>query len=333
MSLTTMSRDQRQHFAEFERIWPRYAAMLRGREETTGGMQWKPGTGAEYLTRYWPDPLTGKRTVKSLGRRSPETEALYREFFDRRRGVHAETAELESKAEVAGSFARALRLTRLPAKYAEGLRNIHEAGRFDDGGVLVSGVAAILLYEAKARVLTPNEVIRDDDALAFLLPGPGRLAWDDCMAFAIAFGGRKAYVETLDSDDFNRRMSVDGMTITLFSRGGLVEAAHALGATSLIEETLLEFLRLPSIEGFVFAKNATVAPVRAPDPRAFCLMAPLVAGEDEDRLRAAWRRVDAVADIVRGHWPADPLTRRMVDAVDELRECVDPDKEGVRPGP
>jgi hypothetical protein len=147
----------------------------------TGGMQWKPATGAEYLTRYWPDPLTGKRIVKSLGRRSPETEAQYREFFDRRRGAQAEEADLEPKAEMAGSFARALRLTRLPAKHAECLRNLHESGKVDEGGVLVSGVAAILLYEAKAASSRRTRRFATTMPWRSCFPGPvgwpGTTAW------------------------------------------------------------------------------------------------------------------------------------------------------------
>jgi hypothetical protein len=328
--LTKLSRDQLRHIEEFEGVWPRYAALSRGRQELAGGMQWKPTVSGEYLTRYWSDPATGKKVGKSLGRRSPETEETHREFFERRRAAEQEAAELEPKTKMAGSFARALRLTRLPAKHAEGLRNLHESGKFDEGGVLVSGLAAVLLYEAKARVLAPFEAIRDDDSVAFLLPTEGRLSWDACMEFAIAFGGRKAYVETLESDDHWRRMSVDGMKITLFSRAGFADAAQGFGATSLIEETLNEALLAPPVEGFVFAKDATIAPVRAPDPRAFCLMSPLVAGDDEDRLRAAWRRIEAVEEIVRGHWRAGKLTQEMEDALEELRELADPDGDGAR---
>jgi hypothetical protein len=38
--------------------------------------------------------------------------------------------------------------------------------------------------------------------------------------------------------------------------------------------------------------------------------------------------VSVVEEIVRDHWPAGKLTRRMENALKELRELADPDEKG-----
>ena len=65
-------------------MWPEYGRSLREKYDLDGGMQWKSPKGIEYLTRYRQDPETGKKKWSSLGRRSPETEAIYAEFMGRR---------------------------------------------------------------------------------------------------------------------------------------------------------------------------------------------------------------------------------------------------------
>jgi hypothetical protein len=329
--LIPMSTDQRRHLDAFERAWPRYAALLRGRADLAGGMHWKPAAGAEYLTRYWSDPATGKKVGKSLGRRSPETEALHREYFKRRAAAERDESELEPKVRTAGMFARALRLTRLPARHAEGLRNLHESGLLDEGRALALGTPAVLLYEAKARVVAPPGALKGEDDLAFLLPGDGGVSWDEGMDFAIAFGGRKARVGTTRAGEYGRTMSVDGMTIALASRAGLVEAAREGEASTRFLEALDEALRAPSVEGFAFAKDATLAPVRAPDPRAFCLMAPLFAADDRDRLEAAWERVDAVDEMTRRGFEPSKAGAGMTNALAELREIAGPGRLSAPP--
>ena len=327
---SNMSPDQRRCLDEAERVWPRYAALLRAQDDFVGGMQWKPVAGAEYLSRYRPDPTTGRKVAKSLGRRSPETEAAYADFLHRRDASRAELGDLEARLETTGRFARALGLNRMPAKQAEALRNLWRSGHLDeDNGVLVSGAAAVLLYESKARMSAKVETGRDDDGLAFLFTNGGRLTWERSMEFAIALGGRNARVETLADGSHWRRMSVDGVAVALFDKVAIDEALEDAHAPRDVEDYVDEMLRAPPISGFVFARDATVAPVRAPDPRAFCFVAPLMALGDDWVLDVAWARSTEVERITQESSTLPRFTPGMREALEDMRENLDPERAGA----
>jgi hypothetical protein len=60
-----------------ERLWPEFGHSLRVLAAMRGGMGWRTVDGVEYLTRYTQED--GKKG-RSLGRRSPETEAQMAHF-------------------------------------------------------------------------------------------------------------------------------------------------------------------------------------------------------------------------------------------------------------
>lgn len=329
-----MSSDRHRCLDEAERVWPRYAALLRAQDDLVGGMQWKPVAGAEYLTRYRPDPTTGRKVAKSLGRRSPETEAAYDDFQHRRDSTRAELADLETRLETTGRFARALGMNRMPARQAEALRNLWRSGHLDeDAGVLVSGAAAVLLYEAKARLSATTGTSKDDDGLAFVLTSADRLTWERSMEFAIALGGRNTRVETLRDGSHWRRMSVDGVSVALYDKIAIDEALEDAHAPRDVEDYVDEALRAPPIAGFVFARDATVAPVRAPDPRAFCFLAPLMALGDDRALDVAWKRSETVERITREGAYFPKFSPGMAEALEDMRVHLDPERGGAYASP
>ena len=331
--LTRMTSDQRRHLEEIGRTWHHHAALLRGQDDLAGGMQWKLAAGNEYLTRYWSDPLSGKKVARSLGRRSAETESLYQDFLARREKARAEAAALAPRIEMAGRFAKALRLTRMPSKHAAGLRNLWRAGRLqeDGSGVIALGATALMLYEIKSGWLAPPTALKDDDGASFLFPETEEVGWEQAMEFAIAFGGRDAAVETIDADGGRRRLSVGGAQITLYGHRAIDESTERLEAPPIVKECVTDALRAPPVTGFVFARDATMAPVSAPDPRALCLLSPLLASDDENTLKDAWTRCEAVEEMVRERWKQAPFTAAMNDALEELRECANPEAVGGFP--
>ena len=82
--LTPMSPAETRHLRDLAEAWETYGPALRTKLALDGGMQWKTVHGADYLCRYRPDPDTGKKKFRSLGRRSRETEATYQDFIGRR---------------------------------------------------------------------------------------------------------------------------------------------------------------------------------------------------------------------------------------------------------
>ena len=72
-----MTREQRRLVEAMRATTNEFAVLARSRDEFIGGMQWLTVKGNDYLARYRRDPVTGEQKSTSLGRRSPETEALY----------------------------------------------------------------------------------------------------------------------------------------------------------------------------------------------------------------------------------------------------------------
>jgi hypothetical protein len=69
-----MDRAQIRHLEDAREMWDRYDFVMTLQEQFRGAMGWKKVGPHEYLTTYWTDPVTGKKQMNSLGRRSPETE-------------------------------------------------------------------------------------------------------------------------------------------------------------------------------------------------------------------------------------------------------------------
>src|ERR1700739_4074036 len=89
-----MSREQRRLVEAMRAATADFASLARLRDEYAGGMQWLTVKGNQYLSRYRRDLLSGEQQSTSLGRRSPETEALYNRFMDGRADHERRLAEI-----------------------------------------------------------------------------------------------------------------------------------------------------------------------------------------------------------------------------------------------
>jgi hypothetical protein len=101
--------------------WEIYGPALRDKLAIHGNVTWKTAKGAQYLVRYYRDDM-GVLVNKSLGRRSPETEAIFEEFRKRRETARRTVAEGEASMALVGRLAKAHGLARMPAKHAEIVR-------------------------------------------------------------------------------------------------------------------------------------------------------------------------------------------------------------------
>ena len=143
--LTPMTHDQRRHLDEVDALWPRYAALAGSREDHSGGMQWKLVGGVEYLTRYRPDAQSGKKVARSLGRRSPETERQYDQFFKGRDAAKFELAQLAPRIEIAGRIGKAVRL----------IGQLDASLNMEKGGQIAANLHNLYLYML-GRLTTAN---------------------------------------------------------------------------------------------------------------------------------------------------------------------------------
>ena len=90
------SREQRRLVETMRSTAFEFGALARSRDEFAGGMQWLKVKKWEYLTRYRRNPITGEQKSSSIGRRSPETEAIYDRFIKGRGDLDREIEALRA---------------------------------------------------------------------------------------------------------------------------------------------------------------------------------------------------------------------------------------------
>lgn len=108
--------DARAAFVELERS-KKSALHVRG------GMVWKAVGDKEYLIR-----TSTKGGQKSLGRRTPEAEALFRSFTEKKQSVEDRVGSLKNTIAQHERMNRALRVGRMPKIAVSILRRLADAG-------------------------------------------------------------------------------------------------------------------------------------------------------------------------------------------------------------
>lgn len=149
--------------------WRSAAARERG---FRGSMVWETSKGQDYLFRaYYADD--GKRRQKSLGRRSPETEAMKSTFEEERASAIASRKRLDEVLGRQAAVNRALGMGRVPMIAARILRMLDQRG-FLGKGLKVVGTNALYGYEAAGGVFFDPGITTTGD-LDLLLDARGGL--------------------------------------------------------------------------------------------------------------------------------------------------------------
>ncbi|MBM6579927.1 hypothetical protein ILT44_07020 [Microvirga sp. BT689] len=329
INLILMSREQRLHMEVVNALWTRYGQLLRQRDQIVGGMQWKPAAGYEYLTRYRPDPETGKKTARSLGRRSAETEQMYADFMRLRSEVQAGLAALAPEVEDAGRVAKALRLGRIPARQVEGLRNLWARGLLcRDGPLSLLGANALIAYEAKSRIMVPPRVLRDDMGPVLYVRDGVHIDIGFALSVGSLFMPKHADVglDELGPGHF-RLQCEDGSTLDLINRTAVEARLEAQDLPRGVRRAFEEALELQPVEAVAIGRDGSLVALQAVDPRTFSLLTPVLSDDREDAHAAAWDRAEATSEIIHEHWE-DGFTHSMKLAMEHLRELAAPDGGG-----
>lgn len=135
---------------------------FRRAEGYRGSMSFADRNGVEYLLRNYYDPVTGVRKQKSLGRRSPETEALAAEFAEGKADASERLNKAQETLRRQTGVNRALGLGRVPEIGAKIVRSLDAAGLLGRG-LRVIGTNALFAYEAAAGVHLGSEVLTTED--------------------------------------------------------------------------------------------------------------------------------------------------------------------------
>jgi hypothetical protein len=294
--LTQMSPAEARHLRELGEAWKSYAPAMRAKLALDGGMTWKRVNGADYLCRYRPDPDTGKKKFTSLGRRSRETEATYKDFISRRDAARQTVLAGRDDIALAGRIAKAHGLARLPAKQADILRAFWRGGL--DEHLTLFGGTALFAYEMPTEILMPIELARDDH-LIFLFDGSPDCTIEDIGEAYEDATGAKATVVRLKS----RRSRHDRLIIESKDVSGI----EILPCKFLLDQVddddqadvLLGALQMSTVRGLTVARDAQPVEITAPDPRAYAITACVLGRNDE-----IWaERAEFAATLVRERWP------------------------------
>jgi hypothetical protein len=264
---TQMDRAQIRHLQDVCELWTRYDQVAHLQEQFRGAMGWKNVKGAEYLTAYFQDPSTGKKVMKSLGRRSPETEAK-KDSFDRSRAeVDKALDELKRDLEPLIRVGKALKIGRMEPAAGDVLR---ELSRMELLGpdLFIIGSTCLYLYEASAGVLLPRSIMAEGDLdllssahsrqerLEDLLPVIRRVD----RSFSLHEGSR-----TLRNDK--------GFRIHMHTHQSLRWALDELSYPDISQlRVLREMLDLPPVKAVAIARDGLPVGMWGMDPRLFSLL-------------------------------------------------------------
>lgn len=160
-SLQPLTKQQRDLLTDYRSAWPRHASLSRQADRYVGGMAFKTVNGGDYLVRYFPDPLTGKKRFVSLGRRTEESEKQLDRWTTDRDCYRKEAAASAAEVDHFGRMAKALRLARLPVKIADFFRRLPSLGLIETD-LAACGSTALYAYEIEAETL-PTPILAADD--------------------------------------------------------------------------------------------------------------------------------------------------------------------------
>ncbi|WP_227460937.1 hypothetical protein [Cupriavidus pauculus] len=268
-------------FAEWEKARARV-------QECSGGMIWRTSKGREYLIQ------TGKdNRQRSLGPRSPHTEAIYTAFISRKRQAQETLGRLRHEMALADRQNRALQVGDAPALLVRILTNMERIGLRDS--TLIAGDCALLAYAAQARVkswLAAGQVHDCEPIHVQILAADAR-AKD--MALAALLAADKTFIASQATE-------------------GRLNLKNAQGATAeILYDGLIQILFKPDMPMAVrpfsvplVATSGRMARMTAIPPSMYVLRAHGLAGRTDispaEALQHAQRAL-AVRRLIKSHLP------------------------------
>jgi hypothetical protein len=276
ISFSELNNDQRRQLVDVQQLFEAQRdARQTWSQSYAGSMRWVRKKGREYLHKK-----RGKRE-RSLGPRSPATEAIHAAFVDGRQHARERIAALAARLERVAPVNRALGLGRIPAVAAKIFRMLDDE-KLLGSHVLVVGTNAMFAYEARAGVLCASELLATGDA---------DLLWDPRHGVALLSSEvrREGVIGLLQKTDRSfqqrgpgdfRAVNRDGYYVDLIrpedhsvmqprarrsigDRGDDLHASPILGLQWLVNA--------PRFEAMALGSDGYPARLVTPDPRAFAL--------------------------------------------------------------
>jgi hypothetical protein len=292
-----MDRAQLRHLEDTREMWDRYDFVMTLQEQFRGAMGWKKVGPHEYLTTYWTDPVTGKKQMNSLGRRSPETEKKKADFDRGRAEVDKAADEMKQELEPLIRVGRALRIGRLEPIAGDVMRELARKELLGPK-LMVIGSAALSLYEASAGAMLPMAIRTQGDL--DLLSASDSL--DEAMQDLLSVIQRADKSFTVHGPSRSIR-NVHGFRVDLHTRRSLLESNDGLNGASEEQLSVLHSLvDLEPVSAVAIARDGAPVGMTGMDPRAFAIMKYALASLDSERdgatIRMAKDQAFAVGRLV-----------------------------------
>ena len=315
LSYNGLSLDQRRRSVDVQQM----AGTLRSaetelRQRYSGSMLWKSRGGQDYLYRR------RGRIEKSLGARSPETEAVHKAFSGGKEAGLLRISTLKRTLEDMAPVNRAMGLGRVPQIVARILRQLDAAGLLGDQ-VCVVGTNALFAYEAIAGLQFGTGLLATND-LDIALDARKNLA----LAGRVLPAGLIGVLQRVDSsfkllaEGHYRAANANGMLVDLITpepRRRMEVAPlrkRRLGGSPDLVTGDVTAAEVPGLEMIVDAPRVTSialderglpVAVSAADPRWWSAHKLWLAGQDgRDPLKRERDQAQgmAVASMLALHW-------------------------------
>lgn len=154
--LIPLTEDQLRQYIDAESAYRAWEQAHHAASQVRGSMFWRQDRGHEYLVR---SSATARQT--RLGARSPETEAMYARFTERKSALQARVQTLRDTVERHERLNRALRVGRCPAIVVAILQRFEQYGLTEQ--LLTVGTHALYAYEAAAGVRIAPQALATQD--------------------------------------------------------------------------------------------------------------------------------------------------------------------------
>lgn len=297
----------RLHQVNTDQLFDNYRKALGHALAYQYGMRWKKVRQAEYLFRDKDRQGNGK----SLGPRSPETEAVLAAFLAGREAAQERLRRITAQVQEQARLNKALRLQRVPRVVARVLRELDRAGLH--GSFTVIGTQALYAYEAAAGVhfllelLASGDVDLLDDTRQQMTVVSEKLDGEGLLGLL-----KKAdkTFECVRKDSYRAANAGQFMIDLVMAPRGMQATDHVTFAPSdlvAIEVPGLQWLlNSPKLEAVAVDEDGWPVPMRVPDPRAFALHKAWLSGLPEREPLKKPRdlaQAQSVAQLVVEHLP------------------------------
>ena len=277
MYFSELSNNQQRIYIDIRQTYEAYREAKRNAAKYIGGLTWKNVGGKDYLIKI----LNRTGATRSLGPRSPETEAIHAEFVaGKARAKEREGALNQSLREFAG-MARGVYLNRVPAIVTATLRKLdehHLLGR----NLMVIGTHAMYGYEAVGGVMFDAGLLATTD-IDLLWDARSRLKLA-LLDNEVADAGLLAILRKVDRS-FEpvrkggfRAANKDGFYVDLVKQApnppwkqGEPEQIAAADLTPSWLPNIKWLLASEKFQSVVIGQDGLPAPMVTPDPRAFAV--------------------------------------------------------------